>query len=382
MSPEQARGEDLDPRTDLFSFGAVLYEMSTGRLPFAGATSAAIFGAILHQAPVPPLELNPKLPPKLDEIIGKMLEKDRDLRYQSAAEIRTDLKRLKRDTDSGRSTVTVTVSERTEPTAAITRRKWKKWMSEVLAVGLVIGSALLYWLARPLPAPKVLRYTQLTNDSRAKARPYWHSRIVTDGARLYFNEIVGGNAAAIAQVSTTGGETALVPTSFLNVTLWDVAPDHSQLLVSSGNGFEREVPLWTLPLPAGTPRRLGDVVGYAASWSPDQQHIVYGRGTDLYVATSDGVDTRRLTTVSGVLSWPRWSPNGKIVRFTVLDPAGTSSIWEVRADGNNLHRLLEGWNNPAAECCGNWTADGNYYVFQSTRNGSTSIWTLRQIAGI
>ena len=159
MSPEQARGEDLDPRTDLFSFGAVLYEMSTGRLPFAGTTSAAIFGAILHQAPVPPLQLNPKLPPKLDEIIGKMLEKDRDLRYQSAAEVRTDLKRLKRDTNSGHSTAAATVVERTEPTASITRRKWKKWMSAVLALGLVMGLALLYWLARPLPSPKVLGYT-------------------------------------------------------------------------------------------------------------------------------------------------------------------------------------------------------------------------------
>jgi hypothetical protein len=376
MSPEQVRGEDLDPRTDLFSFGAVLYEISTGRLPFAGTTSAAIFGAILLQAPVPPLLLNPKLPLKLDEIIGKMLEKDRELRYQSAAEIRTDLKRLKRDTDSGRSAVTAAVSERAEPTASTVQRKWKKWMSAALALGLMMGLALLYWLARPLPSPKVLGYTQLTKDGRWK-RSDLFSRVLTDGARLYFLD-----AGAVAQVSTSGGETALVPTPFSDVGLWDIARDHSQLLVSGFSGNEREHPLWTLPLPVGTPRRLGDLVGHDASWSPDQQHIVYAHGTDLYTAKSDGTDARKLITVSGRLYWPRWSPSGKIVRFTVVDPAGTSSIWEVGADGNNLHRMLEGWNKPAAECCGNWTADGNYYIFQSTRNGAASIWALREMAGL
>jgi len=143
MSPEQARGEELDARTDLFSFGVVLYEMATGRLPFSGNTSATIFHAILGQAPIPPGRLNPELPPRLEEIIHKALEKDRDVRYQHASDMRADLKRLKRDTDSSRSVNRAALAE-----AHI--QSW--WRSRtaigIAAVVLIVLLAVAGWFYR------------------------------------------------------------------------------------------------------------------------------------------------------------------------------------------------------------------------------------------
>src|SRR6516164_816278 len=157
MSPEQIRGEKVDTRTDLFSFGAVVYEMATGKQAFRGATSGAIFGAILHDEPMPPLQLNPDLPPKMEEIIRKALEKDRDLRCQTAAELGADLKRVKRDTESGRRAGET-------PTGwarLLVPRRWPLAMAGILT--LIAASGLLWFATHrtppPRPEPKPRRLT-------------------------------------------------------------------------------------------------------------------------------------------------------------------------------------------------------------------------------
>src|ERR1700730_18078741 len=145
MSPEQTRGEELDARTDLFSFGVVLYEIATGKLPFPGNTSAVIFNSILSKTPTPPTRLNPELPSKLEEIINKALEKDRKLRCQSAAELRADLSRLKRDTDSGRSVVGAATAEASPPSWL--SRKAGLWIAAILLVAVLAGVGLVYRFA-------------------------------------------------------------------------------------------------------------------------------------------------------------------------------------------------------------------------------------------
>jgi len=367
MSPEQALGKELDGRTDLFSFGVVLYEMVTRTLPFRGDTTAALFDAILNKAPAPALRFNPQVPSELERIIHKALEKDRGVRFQSAAELCADLKRLRRDTSSGKID------------AAVPSAKGKaRWLWPVAAGSvIVVLSAIVAWLSSPPPPPRVLSTTQLTRDGIPKVG------VVTDGSRLYINESNLNNQ--IVQVSTGGGDISPIVAPFTNAVAEDISSDHTKLLVATRVGTEPEELLWSLPLPSGTPRRLGDVAVNRAggAWSPDQQHLAFTRGSDLYLANADGTDPHRLVTVSGYPWRPRFSPDGSHIRFSVSasDATSGSSLWEIRADGSGLHPLLPRGTGPGDACCGTWSTDGRYFFFTSFNNSVSSVWAMREPSG-
>jgi Tol biopolymer transport system component/DNA-binding winged helix-turn-helix (wHTH) protein len=256
------------------------------------------------------------------------------------------------------------------------------WILSLSCAAIIVIAVLLYWIARPLLPPKVSAYTRITNNGRAKSfRVDALPVIVTDGSRLYFAEAANsGMRSTLNQASASGGDTSLVPTSFeQNIELGDISPNRSELLLQTFVAGEPEMPLWILPL-GGVPRRVGDVSGRDATWSPNGLKIAYAKGHELFACKTDGTEIQKLVTARGPVRWPRWSLDGSVLRFTVGDPGGWTTIEEVSAIGGRPRALLPGWKG--VPCCGSWTPDGEHYVFQSSFNSRTDIWALRERAGI
>jgi serine/threonine protein kinase len=347
MSPEQARGEDLDARSDLFSFGAVLYEITTGTLPFKGTTSALIFDAILNRAPIAPVRLNPDAPAELERIINKAIEKDRDLRYQSASEMRADLKRLKRDTDSGRSAavsaavpVAAAAARATEQAhdsssastiiaAEAKRHKFGLGVTAILILALLAAAAFgVYSLLRkektvPFQKISVRKITQSGNADLAAISP--------DGKYVVYTQKDSSGESLWMRHLPTNSNVQVIGTAkerFGGVTF---TPDGNYFYYSRDDEYRGGIRnLYKAAVLGGTPQKLLEDIDSAVGFSPDGSQIAFRRDiptvqeTAVMIARADGSQVRKLaakTRPAAVDGSPAFSPDGKQVAIFGYDLA-------------------------------------------------------------
>ncbi len=209
--------------------------------------------------------------------------------------------------------------------------------------------------------------------------------LIGRGSWLFYS---AGLEDEVNRVSVNGGDSVSVPLPAGGAKLIDLSPDASKLLVGRRIGSDAEQSfdeLWVVPLPAGTPRRLGNVVveNNAAAWSHDGQQLIYAINNELHLARGDGSEVRKVATVSGVPNFLRWSPDGSKVRFTLpVERSFRSSLWEVSLKTGSLRHLIPEWNPSVSVCCGDWSPDGGYFVFRAQRSEISNLWALREHPGL
>jgi serine/threonine protein kinase len=410
MSPEQARGEELDTRSDLFSLGTVIYQMATGKLPFAGATSAVVFHAILELDPVSPLQLNAALPSKLQEIIEKLLEKDRDLRYQSAADLRGDLKRLKRDVDSGKktaaasgsaavaaaansvtpSTVSSSPSGAVRPSssfavvAAASRHKLGTGFTVLLGIVVLLaaGYGIYSLLTRhPMRPFRNFTVTKLTEEGKA-------GLVAMSPDGKYILSLMGENNGHVSlwlRNVPTNSNTQVQPPADVYYNGLRFSPDGNYLyFVRSDPGNAELKYLYRAPLLGGTPERLAEDVDSNITFSPDGERIAFMRYDNpdpgKYRLIVRSLGSGEETTLTGGansqgLFNPAWSPDGKTILCAVSQPGDAlSGLMAVDARSGRQHLVL---SSDSAFASPTWLPDGSgLLVLERTRSSN---FALQQI---
>jgi Tol biopolymer transport system component/DNA-binding winged helix-turn-helix (wHTH) protein len=267
-----------------------------------------------------------------------------------------------------------------QPASAPARRRpWPAINAALAAVCLLLAVVLA---ARPVNR-KPYRIGQITysgqvlgNDPEVES----FSSTVGDGTRLYFSHMENGTPELAVALAANGEISHFqLPTEIGAPLLGSLSPDGSKLIVHGHLQAYPEQPLWIVPTLGGNIHRVPSVLAHDAVWMPDGHRLLVASGKDLTVMDEDGADPHHLLTLPGLAFWLRWSADGSRLRFTLRDARRqTTELWEAAADGTHLHPLLPGWNQPAAECCGSWTSDGEEFVFESRHNGHSQIWAWRE----